>query len=621
MSRVEPNRNVYVGHRYVPKIFGEWDKQNEYEGLSIVTHQGNSYTSKKRVPVGIDILNEDFWVVTGNYDAQVEYYRQEVRKLSEDVSDNTLNIETNKGNINKNKEDIKNLDTKLTGDINNLDTKLTGNINNLDTKLTGDINNIDNRLKETEKWIDPDLKLVELYVPNDFTDLQSALDHGLKIRNGAKVVITMKSGFRPTKGIEITDSDSGHITIKAENNEVIVNDDFTGKFLNGSNSRMPVLDCLINMNDKGEEGYYIDRSSNGYVTANSGIINAGKTGLYVNNSVFKGVKSVFSHANDRNVWATRTAVVSLDGADLSYCKGGGVAVYVSRSSILEASNSDMSHSNAEYSTLSCLRSKVTIMEADLSYSKRDAINASQSSEVAGRGVNLTHSGRHCTYIDNGAQVDLPGDIDISNSGGHAFMVMHGGRLNAKKVTGTDLGGDVVNASNHASVTISELFINRCKGNGVYAEQNSNVNIPGAKIYNTKKHGLYALSGSNINAGLSAVIKSVLENIIYAVNNSNINIQGAELTGAGKNSIEVAGMSTVNAQSVKSWDNVGYGANVNTLSLCNLRNARLISDNTSLLCQNGSQIVANGIDTGTEGVDSNPETLNTLTSNGVIYHKA
>ena len=93
MSRVEPNRNVYVGHRYVPKIFGEWDKKNEYEGLSIVTHQGASYTSKKRVPVGIDILNEEFWVITGNYDAQVDYYRDEVKRV--------------KGNIERLDKDIK----------------------------------------------------------------------------------------------------------------------------------------------------------------------------------------------------------------------------------------------------------------------------------------------------------------------------------------------------------------------------------------------------------------------------------------------------------------------------------------------------------------------------------
>ena len=103
MSKVEPNRNVYVGHRYVPKIFGEWDKQNEYEGLSIVTHKGNSYTSKKRVPVGIDILNEEFWVVTGNYNAQIEHYRQDVRDLEKNVNDNVNNINKK---ITKNENDI-----------------------------------------------------------------------------------------------------------------------------------------------------------------------------------------------------------------------------------------------------------------------------------------------------------------------------------------------------------------------------------------------------------------------------------------------------------------------------------------------------------------------------------
>ena len=129
MSRVEPNRNVYVGHRYVPKIFGEWDKQNEYEGLSIVTHKGNSYTSKKRVPVGIDILNEEFWVVTGNYDAQVEHYRQDVRNL-----DNRLTGE------------MSDLDVKLTGEMSDLDGKLTGEMSDLDHNLNTKIDNVNNNL-------------------------------------------------------------------------------------------------------------------------------------------------------------------------------------------------------------------------------------------------------------------------------------------------------------------------------------------------------------------------------------------------------------------------------------------------------------------------------------------
>ena len=74
-------KNVYVGHRYVPKIFGEWDNTQVYEPLSIVKHQGNSFTSRQFVPVGIDINNEEYWASTGNYNAQIEQYRQEVRTL------------------------------------------------------------------------------------------------------------------------------------------------------------------------------------------------------------------------------------------------------------------------------------------------------------------------------------------------------------------------------------------------------------------------------------------------------------------------------------------------------------------------------------------------------------
>ena len=93
MATLEPNRNVYVGHRYVPKIFGEWDKQVSYEGLSIVTHEGASFTSKKRVPLGVDIFNEEYWVVTGNYNAQIEEYRKDVRSVVNGLVEVTEEVE------------------------------------------------------------------------------------------------------------------------------------------------------------------------------------------------------------------------------------------------------------------------------------------------------------------------------------------------------------------------------------------------------------------------------------------------------------------------------------------------------------------------------------------------
>lgn len=71
----------YIGARYVPLLADptEWASTRTYEPLTIVLYQGNSYTSRQYVPVGIDILNEDYWAPTGNYNAQVEAYRQEVR--------------------------------------------------------------------------------------------------------------------------------------------------------------------------------------------------------------------------------------------------------------------------------------------------------------------------------------------------------------------------------------------------------------------------------------------------------------------------------------------------------------------------------------------------------------
>lgn len=82
----------YIGARYVPKFFehdgsSEWVSGLEYEPLTIVTYLGNSYTSKKPVPsnIGSPNTNTEYWCPTGNYNSQVEAYRQQVLTLESDV--------------------------------------------------------------------------------------------------------------------------------------------------------------------------------------------------------------------------------------------------------------------------------------------------------------------------------------------------------------------------------------------------------------------------------------------------------------------------------------------------------------------------------------------------------
>lgn len=61
----------YIGARYVPIMFGDWDSKVAYSPLTIVIYKNSSYTSKKYVPVGIDIGDTNYWALTGNFNGQI----------------------------------------------------------------------------------------------------------------------------------------------------------------------------------------------------------------------------------------------------------------------------------------------------------------------------------------------------------------------------------------------------------------------------------------------------------------------------------------------------------------------------------------------------------------------
>ena len=97
----------YVGARYVPKFADPvaWASGTSYEAMTIVTYNNSSYTSKMPVPptVGNPADNPDYWALTGNYNAQVEQYRQETETVSNNLTTEITNL--------------KNADTTLQGQI------------------------------------------------------------------------------------------------------------------------------------------------------------------------------------------------------------------------------------------------------------------------------------------------------------------------------------------------------------------------------------------------------------------------------------------------------------------------------------------------------------------------
>ena len=87
----------YIGARYVPVFANppEWNDTRGYEPLTIVLHQGNSFTSTQYVPTGIDISNTKYWLETGNWNAQIEAYREEVLRFDGRITQNADDIKAN----------------------------------------------------------------------------------------------------------------------------------------------------------------------------------------------------------------------------------------------------------------------------------------------------------------------------------------------------------------------------------------------------------------------------------------------------------------------------------------------------------------------------------------------
>lgn len=69
----------YIGNRCIPMPMGNWDKTKEYENLSVVlANNGDSYTSKKNVPKGIELSNTEYWAISSRFNAQLETQKKRI---------------------------------------------------------------------------------------------------------------------------------------------------------------------------------------------------------------------------------------------------------------------------------------------------------------------------------------------------------------------------------------------------------------------------------------------------------------------------------------------------------------------------------------------------------------
>lgn len=178
----------YIGARYVP-VFGrkdeesiEWDNSKPYEPLTIVLHEGNSYTSRQFVPAGVDIKNEDFWALTGNYNAQIEQYRQESVALFHAMRIDNAEDATNFRQVSDNVAQANMLNVVAKGADNTGKTDVTALFNNLletdDIYIPAGTYHISSPIKTTEHSIcaSPSAHIIATFAMDSMILIQQA-DH------------------------------------------------------------------------------------------------------------------------------------------------------------------------------------------------------------------------------------------------------------------------------------------------------------------------------------------------------------------------------------------------------------------------------------------------------------
>ena len=83
----------YVGKRVVPKHCGAWSKNKEYEMLSIVLDEasGESYISRRVVPVGTLLTDEYYWSICSLFSQQIADMGEEFEERQNQITQNNAN--------------------------------------------------------------------------------------------------------------------------------------------------------------------------------------------------------------------------------------------------------------------------------------------------------------------------------------------------------------------------------------------------------------------------------------------------------------------------------------------------------------------------------------------------
>lgn len=209
----------YIGARYQP-IFAdpaEWNSTRTYEPLTIVLNKGNSYTSRQYVPAGIELENTDYWLVTGNYNAQTEQYRAEVKEavdnVAKELDQQTKDVATQ----------LKNQDNKIATQIETQNTTINNLIkqqsSDIDAKIAKQNENVTKQLETQNTNVTKQLETQNANVASKLSEVDTKLATKAPLNHASSAT---------TYGVG-SDSNYGHVKLTSTYSSSDTSKAVTGK--------------------------------------------------------------------------------------------------------------------------------------------------------------------------------------------------------------------------------------------------------------------------------------------------------------------------------------------------------------------------------------------------------
>ncbi|WP_052159442.1 pyocin knob domain-containing protein [Alcaligenes faecalis] len=261
-------------------------------------------------------------------------------------------------------------------------------------------------------------------IPADCPDLHTALNKTTAVAETVPVTILIESGHAPSCGASIVGINRQNYQITSSDPVVIVDSSTmaTDVFLHVQDCAGPVFSILLDMNGKGFRGI---ECVNGYVrvTDNHGVINCSGDGelsvgiLASSTSSISAPRTRFT-GSGRNIMLTTATRGDFTGVDAS--NAINIGAYISRGSVLHASNADFSNANQGTNSVGvyALRSWVSAPNGIKADNCRIGFYSTDGSEISASGS----SAENCSfrgYYATGGTITCPsskGSFDVTNGG-------------------------------------------------------------------------------------------------------------------------------------------------------------------------------------------------------------